>query len=490
LTSGIMRTGAAMTEPAELVRPPSKNSADGGEEDFAFLLSRTIEARENRPATTANRPQDDRSVDRKPLAEVDGREAARKEWGDLKEMEKGRSADEPVRGPEARKNGGLTRETSEEQVSRGTAEGRKFASPPYEERKRISSLSVRKEQDPFSARGKDTGRGGTKRLEKAEASVRAGSVDRNTEMLADAAAPNRIVFLSEEKTDMGNDKGYAAAGVRSSVDSRETAVKTASAATPDKGSAATAQALVNAALARHAGVSTKEGGAKEDGRKSAGSDAKERPDSPRVTVVDFRSRRSTQSSDNVRSLSADGKQDSKFGDKGTAARTDAQREPGTVVLELGRRPGDQAGRGEATAVRETFRDRFEKAVQGEIVKQTGIILRNEHSGEIRLVLKPDNLGSVRIRLSMDDNRIVGRILVENNSVRELFEQNMDSLTRALADQGYETGQFSVAVGGEGDGRRDGREGALPAARLARRMEENIPLLEEQEFEETLVNLVV
>lgn len=128
----------------------------------------------------------------------------------------------------------------------------------------------------------------------------------------------------------------------------------------------------------------------------------------------------------------------------------------------------------------------------QIVKQTGIILKNENSGEIRLVLKPESLGKVRIQLQMQDNAITGKILVDNTAVKTAFDQNLDSLYRAFKESGFETAQLDVQVGGERSGKKDNGEEDVPGFALHRiqAMEEQIPLSGGEKSADTLINLVV
>jgi flagellar hook-length control protein FliK len=88
---------------------------------------------------------------------------------------------------------------------------------------------------------------------------------------------------------------------------------------------------------------------------------------------------------------------------------------------------------------------FQSRFIPEVVKQTGIILKNGGAGEIRLVLKPENLGSVRIRVSLTESSLEGRIVVDNNSVKELVESSLDNLKNALRLEGYQT-NLEVSVG--------------------------------------------
>jgi flagellar hook-length control protein FliK len=88
---------------------------------------------------------------------------------------------------------------------------------------------------------------------------------------------------------------------------------------------------------------------------------------------------------------------------------------------------------------------FEQRFIPEVVKQTGIILKEGGNGEIRLVLKPENLGSIRIRLALSESSLEGRIVVDNNSVKELVESSLDNLKNALRLEGYQT-NLEVSVG--------------------------------------------
>ena len=83
----------------------------------------------------------------------------------------------------------------------------------------------------------------------------------------------------------------------------------------------------------------------------------------------------------------------------------------------------------------------------EIVKQTKIILNDNNSGELRMVLKPERLGFVRIKMNLDDNNIVGRIIVDNNNIKEIFENNMENLLRSFRESGFGSASLEVSVGG-------------------------------------------
>jgi flagellar hook-length control protein FliK len=132
----------------------------------------------------------------------------------------------------------------------------------------------------------------------------------------------------------------------------------------------------------------------------------------------------------------------------------------------------------------------------ELVKRTGIIVRDGGEGEIRLVLKPESLGSVRVRISINNNSIEGRIVVENNSVKELFDASLDNLKASLKQEGFQSASLEVAVGNQRNGREaeDRRPLASSPGLLleeaAEEFDRNLAPLGVWAGSETRVNLVV
>ena len=90
--------------------------------------------------------------------------------------------------------------------------------------------------------------------------------------------------------------------------------------------------------------------------------------------------------------------------------------------------------------------KFQDHLNSDIVRQAKFVLRDNEGGEIRLRLRPDSLGSVQIKLDVQDNVIAARILVENSSVRQVFEQQLASLTKAFEEAGLQLGSMEVSVG--------------------------------------------
>ena len=154
--------------------------------------------------------------------------------------------------------------------------------------------------------------------------------------------------------------------------------------------------------------------------------------------------------------------------------------------------GTEGRSAEAKMFQSSVLNQLKDGINSQIVKQAGIIVKGDGTGEIKLVMKPESLGNVRIQLSLNDNHIAGRIIVENNIVREIFESNLENLYKAFGSEGFETGGLEVSVRGEGgengaNGRKNGRGRNLHAVKV---MDEAVPELAGSEWRNNAVNMVV
>ena len=137
-------------------------------------------------------------------------------------------------------------------------------------------------------------------------------------------------------------------------------------------------------------------------------------------------------------------------------------------------------------------DRLREMAGSELVRATGIVLR-DGGGEIKLVLKPESLGSVRIRMNLVDNAIEGRIVVDSAAVKQVFDGHIDSLMRALTAEGFQTASLQVSVGGQNAENAKSEERKTPPRirRVsAQGFERNVPGLESMSLGDLLVNLFV
>jgi hypothetical protein len=103
-------------------------------------------------------------------------------------------------------------------------------------------------------------------------------------------------------------------------------------------------------------------------------------------------------------------------------------------------------------------------LRDDIVRNASIVLRDGGEGTIRLALKPESLGNVKIRLEMTENKVVGKITVESEEAFRAFDRELRALERAFRDSGFDGATLEMAVTADGGrdspGRRSG-EDAVP-----------------------------
>jgi len=152
-----------------------------------------------------------------------------------------------------------------------------------------------------------------------------------------------------------------------------------------------------------------------------------------------------------------------------AALRNAALDPGTAGRE-------SAVQESPAAARQVPVQNLRDILPGELVKTAGIVVRDGDAGEIRLVLKPESLGSVRIRMSLGDDGIEGRIIVDSQAVKEIFEGRLSDLAQALQQEGFQNATLSVSVGGgDADGRRrEETASGSPPKRLENELERAVP----------------
>ncbi|MDR0586972.1 MAG: flagellar hook-length control protein FliK [Treponema sp.] len=92
----------------------------------------------------------------------------------------------------------------------------------------------------------------------------------------------------------------------------------------------------------------------------------------------------------------------------------------------------------------------------DIVKQAAIVLKDGGAGTIRLSLKPETLGKVKIHLEMAENKISGHIFVENEEALRAFEKEVHTLEQAFRDSGFADASLDLSGnGGRGKGDETG-----------------------------------
>ncbi|MFW5693650.1 MAG: flagellar hook-length control protein FliK [Alkalispirochaeta sp.] len=153
-------------------------------------------------------------------------------------------------------------------------------------------------------------------------------------------------------------------------------------------------------------------------------------------------------------------------DGGESGNSDNSLATGRLHVGLGDTSSRSPSISQAT---QTLARRLNGDLGDNIVRQAKVMLQDSNHAELRLVIRPPELGRVRIRLQMENGHIAGRILVDNGNVREVVEQNLASLQRAFQEAGLEMGDLEVSTGDardEADRNDQGQGGSTKPAAIA------------------------
>jgi flagellar hook-length control protein FliK len=102
-----------------------------------------------------------------------------------------------------------------------------------------------------------------------------------------------------------------------------------------------------------------------------------------------------------------------------------------------------AAKGEPAATQTLPKD---EVVQ-QIVNSARLRLGSGQS-EIRIQLKPEHLGRVRLNIATEQQQVVIKVVADLPMVKELLESNLHQLRTELQGQGLEIHKFDVSVGGD------------------------------------------
>jgi flagellar hook-length control protein FliK len=90
-----------------------------------------------------------------------------------------------------------------------------------------------------------------------------------------------------------------------------------------------------------------------------------------------------------------------------------------------------------------------QSFNGDIVRHASMALKDGGEGTIRIALKPESLGNVKIRLEMTENKITGHIVVESEEALNAFRKEIASLEQAFRDSGYANADLNLSLAAEG-----------------------------------------
>ncbi len=128
-----------------------------------------------------------------------------------------------------------------------------------------------------------------------------------------------------------------------------------------------------------------------------------------------------------------------------------QKADAEIVVELrdGSRPADERGFTKETRNAQSFQDLLSRELRDglntEIVRHASLVLKENGEGLIRLSLRPESLGNIKIRLEMADNKVTGRIILESDEALKAFEKEIRSLEQAFKDSGFDSASLEMAL---------------------------------------------
>ena len=111
-------------------------------------------------------------------------------------------------------------------------------------------------------------------------------------------------------------------------------------------------------------------------------------------------------------------------------------------------------------------------LNGDIVRHASMALRDGGESTIRLALRPDNLGNVKIRLEMADNKITGYIQVESEEALNAFKKEIASLEELFKESGFADANLDLSLSDNGSNSRR-EEDAFTAGIAASGYEESL-----------------
>lgn len=118
----------------------------------------------------------------------------------------------------------------------------------------------------------------------------------------------------------------------------------------------------------------------------------------------------------------------------------------------------------------------------QITEKAKFILTDDKS-EVVIKLKPDHLGKVSLKISIENGNISAKFLAESERVREMLESNFNSLKESLNKQGLNIQNLSVSVGNSNKERNFEQETSIMSRRINARRVVNLGINNDDNIED-------
>lgn len=100
-------------------------------------------------------------------------------------------------------------------------------------------------------------------------------------------------------------------------------------------------------------------------------------------------------------------------------------------------------------------------IANQLVKGMKVELNLSNTSEIKIMLRPESLGEVSLKLATDNGVITAQFVAESQRIKEIIESNFNMLRNALAEQGVEVSSLEVSVRQDNNGQMNNSSDNYP-----------------------------
>ncbi|MCL2180834.1 MAG: flagellar hook-length control protein FliK [Treponema sp.] len=144
-----------------------------------------------------------------------------------------------------------------------------------------------------------------------------------------------------------------------------------------------------------------------------------------------------------------------------------------------------ANTGSASVLENMLARELHQSFNGDIVRHASMALRDGGEGTIRLALRPESLGNVKIHLELTDNKITGHIFVDSQEALNAFRREVASLEQAFMESGYTDANLDLSLTQDGGREWQEMEESYASRNAASEYENSLREITDDEME-TLV----